>query len=84
MTSQIHTDRLALASYRKLKARALEQALAPRARTPTQAVLAWRAHLLELLALHVTHGESATGAPTAAELLQLQRVAEGALKRARE
>ena len=84
MTSPTRTDRLALASYRKLKARALSQALAPSRKTPTAAVLAWRVHLLELLALHVAHGESATGAPTAAELLQLQRVAEGALKRARE
>ena len=83
MTSRINTDRLALASYRQLKARALDQALAPQAKSPTQAVLAWRVHLLELLALHVANRDRAAPAPTTAELLQLQRAAEGAL-RARE
>ena len=59
--------------YRQLKARALEQALVPQRKTPTQAVLAWRAHLLKLLALHLA-------TPTHAELLQLQRASEAALR----
>jgi hypothetical protein len=88
MTSILHplsVERLAANSYRKLKARALEQALAPQRRTPTQAVVAWRVHLLKLLALHVapSDAEAGTEAPTTAELLQLQRAAEAAL-RARE
>ena len=72
------TERLAAENYRQLKARAIEQALAPQRRTPTEAVIAWRAHLLELLALHVAQSDRA--APDTAELLQLQRAAELALR----
>jgi len=57
-------------NYRQLKADALAQALVPQRRTPTEAVRAWRVHLLELLALHVRSGPEA---PTPAELSQLQR-----------
>lgn len=76
---------LAVQSYRQLKARALEQALVPQRKTPTEAVLAWRVHLLKLLALHVAQSDGVleAKAPTTAELLQLQRAAEVAL-RARE
>ena len=74
--------RLAVDSYRTLKARALEQALVPQRRTPTQAVLAWRAHLLNLLALHLAQSDGvfSPDAPTTAELSQLQRAAETALR----
>ncbi len=84
MLTRTPADRLAVESYRKLKARALEQALAPQRRSPTQAVLAWREHLLNLLALHLAQSDAArTVAPTTAQLLQLQRGAEAVL-RARE
>jgi hypothetical protein len=71
------TPHLAVESYRKLKADALKQALLPARKSPTQAVLAWRKHLLDLLALHVANSGEA---PRPAELLKLQRAAETALR----